>query len=170
MTGGNGADTFYGTAGGNSLSGLPGDDLLAGRGGADTLVADEGKDWLNGGTGADTLNLNEAAAARDVVIYKTIGDSGLVFYLDDIVGFDPGALATSDRSDLSAIDANPAVAGNQAFSLRGSGGFVSAGGEVKLLLATGDTYVQIDNDNDATAEMIILVEGVTSLTQDDFLL
>jgi hypothetical protein len=41
---------------------------------------------------------------------------------------------------------------------------------VKLLLATGDTYVQIDNDNDATAEMIILVEGVTSLTQDDFLL
>jgi Ca2+-binding RTX toxin-like protein len=89
VTGGNGADTFYGTAGGNSLSGLPGDDLLAGRGGADTLVADEGKDWLNGGTGADTLNLNEAAAARDVVIYKTIGDSGLVFYLDDIVGFDP---------------------------------------------------------------------------------
>ncbi len=55
LTGGSGADGFYGTSGANKLSGEIGNDTLDGRGGADLLSGGTGNDRLFGAAGADTL-------------------------------------------------------------------------------------------------------------------
>ena len=75
-----------------------------------------------------------------------------------------------DRIDLSSIDAVPSLGGNQAFQFVGSGNFAMFGGSVKVITVGGNTVVLVNNDSDATAEMAILVEGVTGLTADDFIL
>ncbi len=76
----------------------------------------------------------------------------------------------NDRIDLSAIDANTILAGNQAFHLGGGGGHA---GDIVVTYdgANSRTVLQLYVDNDATVDSTIWLSGNhTSLTTADFIL
>jgi peptidase M10/serralysin-like protein len=72
-----------------------------------------------------------------------------------------------DRIDLSKIDANLSLKGNQAFKVVKS--FTKVFGEIKLVKSGADTIVQVDGDKDSSIDMTILVVGA-HLTKADFIL
>jgi Ca2+-binding RTX toxin-like protein len=107
-------DVFHGADGDDKVVARAGDDQLFGGGGNDTLVGDEGNDLLSGGLGADVLSGGEGA---DIFKYTSVEESsGAVVngvqQIDDISDFTQG----QDKIDLSAIDANGTLAGDQAFT------------------------------------------------------
>lgn len=168
-----GNDTLLGSALGNHFQGGDGNDLLSGRAGADSLVGGAGADTLIGGAGGDRMLTGGADGVRDIIRYTSMNDSGLQNVqniADRIVDFDRGAALTSDRIDLSAIDAILGTKRNDAFVFRGTGAFTSRGGEVRLEVIGSDTLVHVDIDRDAASEMMFLVVGVVGLDAGDFIL
>jgi Ca2+-binding RTX toxin-like protein len=134
---GAGNDTLYGGSGNDKLHGGDGHDILNGGSGADQLFGDEGLDLLNGGSGNDTLSggvgrdtLNGGVDA-DVLIGGRDADRLIGGYGADTFSFvaatDLGFGHTdviedfsrnqADKIDLSGIDANDTLRGNQAFRL-----------------------------------------------------
>jgi Ca2+-binding RTX toxin-like protein len=173
IVGGAGDDTFFGTNGNNVLGGQDGSDVLRGFGGVDSIIGGAGNDTLIGDAGGDNLYAGGPTGGTDgdadIIKYLRISDSTLDD-MDTIFGFEHFAGGGSDKIDLSSLDANSSLAGNQAFQFVGLAGFSSASGEVRLATFDGATLVMIDNDGDSAAEMVILVQGVTGLTADDFIL
>jgi Ca2+-binding RTX toxin-like protein len=118
LLGGDGIDILTGEAGNDVLHGGNGDDQLGGWGGSDTLYGDDGNDLLYGLADADTLS---GGSGNDTFQYDAVSDSApgstdviLDFYSVDGEGAD-------DQLDLSLIDADTTVDGNQAFSLNLNG-------------------------------------------------
>ena len=146
------------------LVGNPGKNRLSGGGGNDRIVAKEGDDWIMGGTGRDEL-VGDAGA--DTFVYVDASDSrpGLA-YRDFLNGFDRG----QDTIDLSLIDANPQIAGDQAFRFLGPGAFTGNGGEVNYASYGGNwTIVSADIDGDRAADLQIFVNLVTWMAREDFI-
>ena len=96
-----------GSALNDQLTGSNGDNQLSGGAGNDRLTGGLGKDIFSGGDGADNF------------VFKTIQDSA-PGREDQIVDF---TSAQGDHIDLSAIDANTKVAGDEAFGFIGSAAF-----------------------------------------------
>ena len=152
---------LIGNGAGNALTGNRGANILQGMGGNDTLRGGDGNDRLVGGTGADALvggrgaddfvfaaTSHSAPGARDRVLDFTRG-------VDDLV--------------LSSIDANAALAGNQAFALDRNGSF--SAGEIRQTATTNGLLLEVNTDSDPTAEMALLLRGLTnSLPTTDFVL
>ncbi len=151
LTGSNFADTLTGNSGDNTLIGGGGNDSLFGGLGNDVLTGSLGKDVLNGGAGNDTFDFNALTELG-------MGTANR----DEISGFS----VAEDKLDLSTIDANPAVAGNQSFSFVTTA--FTAIGQVRY--AGGIVYINIDSD--ATAEYEIQLTGAVpaSLTAVNFIL
>ena len=177
VQGGAGDDTFFGTNGVNDLVGEGGADLLRGLGGDDIILGEEGSDTLIGDAGADKLHAGHALNSStetdgdaDIIKYFRISDSTYDDGMDTIFNFEHFAGGGSDKIDLSFLDATSSLVGNQAFLFVGSAGFSSANGEVMVTTVGDKSVVMVDNDGDATAEMVIIVEGVTGLTANDFIL
>ena len=172
VIGGLTGDKLFGDGGNNFIDGSNGNDLVDGRGGADLLRGNNGSDVLIGGRGADTIETFVTTftdGARDRIDYNSLLDSGVFDTNRDVIfGFDKGGKATDDKIDLSTIDADPFLAGNQAFKFVNA--FGAHVGEVKCVSSGGDTIVFVDADKDAGAEMTIKVEDVTGLTAVDFVL
>ena len=84
------------------------------------IIGGIGNDTLAGGGGADTLT-GGAGANRFVFSVADLGSS------DEITDF---SHAHGDKIDLSAIDANSGVAGDQAFSFIGTGGSTHVAGQL----------------------------------------
>jgi serralysin len=139
--GGSGADTIFGNEVANVLTGNAGNDALNGLAGDDTLNGGIGDDSLNGGVGSDDLNGGDGVdiltggdgvdffsggAGNDIFIGEinatTVSSKNGNVSLDVILDF-----ATGDVLDLSAIDANTGVDGNQAFTLVDSANPKNAG-------------------------------------------
>jgi Ca2+-binding RTX toxin-like protein len=161
-----GHDMIAGTNAANDLQGIDGNDTLFGRGGNDYLNGGDGADILVGGLGQDQIFTTWSGidAFRDVIRYESLKDSGTTGTTRDVVSwFKPG----QDKIDLSKLDANLSLKGNQAFKV--VKGFTKAPGEVKLVYSGGDTLVQIDGDKDSAVDMTILVLGV-QLSKGDFIL
>jgi Ca2+-binding RTX toxin-like protein len=98
---GNGLNNvIYGNNGNNLLDGLAGSDTMNGGSGADTMIAGAGKDLMTGGGGLDRM------------VFKSLSDSGTGFAARDVIN----TFAHGDKVDLSALDANSKIAGNQAFT------------------------------------------------------
>jgi len=175
--GGVGNDHFSGTNAANYMGGALGNDFLRGFGGNDRIQGGTGKDILIGDGGADLLYLGrfnptvQFDLEADVAKYISISDS-TDENMDEIFNFQNIAAGGGgyDKIDLSSIDANPRLAGNQAFQFVGSAGFSLPGGEVRLAQFDGATLVMVDNDGDSTAEMVILIHGSTGLVAGDFIL
>jgi Ca2+-binding RTX toxin-like protein len=182
-----GSDTFYGDNGNNTMWAYDGDDILYGRGGDDILYGYKGADVLIGGIGRDILNVDEDGYQhfswgqtydhwRDTIRYTSVRESGTTDATRDrIYWFDSGTSATSDRIDLSRIDANHFKAGNQSFEFHTSNGrFASSAGEIRLsevyTATTKYTIVHIDTDSDSADEMQIIVQDVVGMTRADFIL
>ncbi len=161
-----GNDTFLGTNGVNTLYGNDGNDLLHGRGGIDNIVGANGADTLIGGLGPDKIHAADGPqdTSRDVVRYESLKDSGTTAATrDDIFSFTKG----QDKIDLSKIDANLSLKGNQAFKV--VTGFTKAFGEIKLVKSGFHTIVQVDGDKDSSVDMTFIVFGA-HLTKADFIL
>ncbi len=167
IRGGSGNDTLYGGAGNDHLYGDAGHDVLEGGSGKDALSGGSSNDRLAGGAGADTLSggagRDQLNSGTDMFIFRSPADSPGKKARDVITDFKVG----TDRIDLSAMDADRKVKGNQdfEFSMKAAAHSVwTVGGGKNNLVLRGDV------DGDARADFEILLQGVGKLTADDFLL
>jgi Ca2+-binding RTX toxin-like protein len=135
------------------LSGDGLDNVLDGGSGDDRLIGLEGRDTLTGGWGADTFVFTQSLDSR-------------VNGADRISDFSHGQ---GDLLDLSLIDANTGVAGDQAFVLAGSG-FSGQAGELFQTTVGGLTTVSGDVDGDGLADFAIRLMNGVSLTASDLIL
>lgn len=144
------ADLIGGTNGDNFLGGLSGNDEVHGFGGNDDIEGGFGADFMSGGTGADHF------------IYRTARDSSsgnfTPFLVDVIADF---SSAEGDRIDLSLVP------GSDGFVFNGAGGFSGRGnGEIRF----ENGFVFVDVDGNASADLTIQMNGVTTMSNTDFLI
>jgi Ca2+-binding RTX toxin-like protein len=163
-----GDDVLNGTSGNDTLDGGVGNDKLYGKDGDDTLIGGIGNDLLVGGMGHDTLT---GGAGVDTFDYNLIAESmpGAV-NSDFLTDFTPG----TDKIDLSGIDANAVMVGNQAFDYVGIAAFTGSAGELRwensLDSGTPDV-LQMDVNGDGVPDMEIQLTGtITGITATDFIL
>jgi Ca2+-binding RTX toxin-like protein len=105
-----------------------------------------------GGNGADTFRFlsvaDSAFAGRDII--------------SDFV-------SGTDTLDMTLVDGNATLAGRQAFNWVGTAQFTAAG-DLRFVTNGTDGWVLGNTDaNTATAEMVIHLLGVTTLSGADFL-
>lgn len=153
LSGDDGNDFITGGRGNDILNGDAGNDTLKGGDGDDQLTGGTGKDLLTGGTGADTFIFNSTADSP----------AGQPTMRDSITDF---SHSEGDRIDLSGIDANTGLAGDQAFNFIGSSNYTKIAGQLNYRngLLTGDT------DGDGKTDFTIVIENVASFTTADFIL
>jgi len=169
-----GNNLLDGEAGDDTIKGGAGEDVLIGRDGNDALSGGAARDRLSGGDGADTLTGGES---RDILIggngadrfvYLDASDStGVSTQRDLIQGFRGN---TGDRIDLTAIDADPSTAADDAFTIVGA--FTGAAGQLTYFATSnGDIWlVRGDLDGDREADLEILVDAPLDMSNSDFLL
>ncbi|MFT3987270.1 hypothetical protein [Aestuariivirga sp.] len=150
IDGGDGNDTLTGGISDDVLLGGVGNDFLRGMLGEDTLRGGLGKDRLAGGADADTF------------VYGTIGEAGKGTAGDIILDFQRG----TDIIDLSLIDADATLAGNQAFTFV-TGAFTAAG---QIHFIAGTHILEGNINGNLAADFQITVNSVSTLTATDFIL
>ena len=129
ITGDGNANKFFGNSGSDQLSGKGGNDVLDGGDGNDTIDGGTGYDIMSGGAGADTFVFKEGETSM-----MQLGFFGRTPSLIDTVT----DLTREDKIDLSDIDANVHVAGNQAFRMAYAGSFTGNAGELQLRVTYGE--------------------------------
>ncbi|MCX7073714.1 MAG: hypothetical protein QX193_01120 [Methylococcales bacterium] len=126
--------------------------LLTGKATNDTLIGGLGLDTLTGGLGSDTFKFNN------------INETGITVTIQDIItDFNH---SEGDKIDFSAIDANSALANDQAFNFVGSANFTKQAGELHFTKG----ILEGDTNGDAKADFSIKLNGVTDLVSADFVL
>jgi len=144
-----GAGYVEGTSGDDDLEGLITNDSIFGFAGNDAILGGPGDDAIEGGLGADAMT---GGFGYDVFVYASIAESGTTSQTrDKIMDFDDDG---DDLIDLSAIDADATVPGDQTFVYIGSAAF-SAPGQVRVVSAGSEVFVELSDDNDTAAEMVI---------------
>jgi Ca2+-binding RTX toxin-like protein len=138
-----GDDVLFGGAGDDHLSGGDGNDRIEGGEGHDDLNGGAGNDVLDGGAGPDSLTGGDGA---DDFVFANLGDT------DSIVDFS----RAEDIIDLSPLDANSTIDGDQAFTFIGNAEF-SAAGQLKTYVSGGTTFIAGDVDGDGVADFLISV-------------
>jgi Ca2+-binding RTX toxin-like protein len=142
-------------------------DHVIGSAGADQIITGLGFDRVTGGLGADVI---ETELGRDVLYYRSTSDSTPGSY-DVITDFAGAGKSWGDRINLTAIDANELVAGNQDFVFNHSG----TGGVWTQEAWGGRTWVLANNDADEQADLaIMLIDGhavsASDYSAQDFIL
>jgi Ca2+-binding RTX toxin-like protein len=126
--------------------------VLYGEKGDDTLIGFLGADLLYGGEGSDRF------------IFNTLD------LLDRVMDFERG----TDKIDVSDLDANTAVTGNQAFTFIGDAAFSGAAGELRAYAGANNSYfIAGDINGDRAADIMVQVDitlSGTQLTASDMLL
>jgi ELWxxDGT repeat protein len=162
LRGESGHDTIYGGIGNDNAYGGTGNDKLYGQAGNDTLRGDAGVDWLAGAAGRDVLY---GGADRDILDFNSLADSrgSTRDFLADF-------LRRVDDIDVSTIDANMKLAGNQRFTFIGDKTFTKKAGELHYVKSGSNVRVEGDVNGDAKADFAIDVKGTAALTSGDFIL
>jgi Ca2+-binding RTX toxin-like protein len=140
--------TIHGGADNDVIIGGAGNDFFLGRGGNDQLFGGGGSDGLVGGLGADQLT---GGAGNDYFRYQNVAES-TASTMDRILDFQTG-----DRIDLSSIDANSNLAGNNPFAFIGDAAFSSSAGQLRAYETGGNWFVEGDVDGDGAADLVIQV-------------
>ena len=139
------------------MHGGDGNDLLVGSTANDELYGDRGNDILIGGPGTDLLFGGDG---NDRFLFNQTGAT------DTIGDFQTGV----DKIDLTDIDANSSVVGNQSFTFIGSAAFSGKAGELRVYNAGSiGNVVAIDVNGDSTADLMINLGSGTAVV-GDFLL
>jgi len=138
-----------------NITGTVGNDVLTGDGQRNTITSLAGNDRMTGGLNRDTFvftnldvtnNANSSAATS--------------LYQDTITDFNAGQ---RDIIDLSGIDANSALAGDQAFTLLGTGAQFTAAGQARLIVTGANSALELNTTGTTGAEFVINLTGVTTL-------
>jgi Ca2+-binding RTX toxin-like protein len=165
-------NVIAGNAGNNSMNGGNGDDTLSGAAGNDVLLGGNNNDKLNGGAGLDKLTGGAGADSltggldADAFIYQATNQSTVVATgRDTIMDF---SQAQGDKIDLSLIDANTTVVGNQAFTFIGSAAFSNTAGELRAQAMGTNTLLSGDVNGNGVADFSIVVKGVIPFASGDF--
>jgi Ca2+-binding RTX toxin-like protein len=173
LDGGSDQDVLIGGAGADTMLGGIGNDVLNGGADADRLEGGAGRDVLFGGAGADMM---WGGADRDTFRFTSISDSTTAAR-DTLFDFKAGVgrtagnpLLPSDILDLSQIDANTTLAGNQAFNWTGTGNFFKSAGDLWVSVATQGTLLEGDVNGDAIADFAVWMVGTQGLTASDIIL
>jgi serralysin len=149
-----GDDSLFGGNNSDILTGGIGNDALNGGAGVDALSGQQGNDVLVGGPGQDFLTGDEfvGQGGFDTYTYFALSESGTSTGTRDSLVFEDGF----DKIDLSAIDARPSIAGNQAFTFIGTAQF-SAEGQVRTFISsiTGDTIISVNGIGSGGSDMTI---------------
>lgn len=176
-----GDDQVFGGAGGDTIRGGEGQDRLFGEDGNDTVSGGEGLDDLFGGAGLDVLNGDQGAdrligganadrlaggSEADVFAFLDKSDSSRTS-ADTILDFNGRA---GDRIDLTAIDANELLAGDQAFRFMGLQKQDGAAGTLQLRALDGGKFALYGFTDDVAGADIVININTSSLSGDHFLL
>jgi Ca2+-binding RTX toxin-like protein len=160
----NGVVSIDGGSGNDIIEGSIGDDVILGAAGNDSLSGGDGDDTLTGGAGSDQLS---GGAGSDLFVYSALGESKGA-NIDTITDFQS---LQGDRIDLSAIDANSKVAGDQAFAWIGDSGFHKIAGELREAIGTdGNVHVYADTSGDGKVDFELILLGTAHLVASDFIL
>jgi serralysin len=148
-----------------------GNDTINGSAVSNVINTGAGNDTIFAGAGADIM---AGGAGSDIYRYTAFSESTVGAGRDIINGFDRGLLFFSpkDRIDLSAIDSNLLVAGNQAFGFIGTGAFTGGGsGKVRYFLSGTNVIVEVDvrGDGNITANMQIQLNGIGGVNASNFI-
>jgi serralysin len=159
--------SFNGTASADVVSGTPESDTMNGAGGNDTLNGLGGNDTLIGGAGTDVVT---GGLGADTFVFTTAAVSPLLDPPDVITDFTPG----QDKIDVSAIDANTLLLGNQDFTfLPTPGGLITGAGQLHYRQDTASnlTYVEGHTTNlSGVIEFQVVLNGLVNLSASDFIL
>ncbi len=158
-----------------------GDDLITGSSAANYIFAGPGFDTIVGSLGSDRL---EGGDGRDVFVFNFVDDSsalspdtilagGMSFPFELPISafgaFEGAGSALGDRIDLSGIDANTTLAGNQMFRL----GLLGIG-TLSLVNSGTVTIVRANVDYDSEFEFVLRIEDgsvvASAYTSMDFVL
>ncbi len=141
-----------------------GDDIYRGTGsvygtifggeGNDVIVAGADFDTIDGGAGQDRLT---GGAGDDLFVFSALTDSGATSATaDHITDFTAG-----DTIDLTAIDADAALDGDQAFAFVGTEAFSGVAGELRAQVSGANTILYADVNGDAVADFALVLLDVT---------
>lgn len=164
------SEWIYGGAAANRLYGNGGADVLDGQGGNDSLYGGDGNDWVFDASGADILvggagaDLLIGGTGNDTFVFETLAASSptewdLLIPGNGAVAFQAPGSGAGDRIDVSAIDANAAATGNQAFKWGGfnPGAANKANGWLWAEEDGADTVILGNVDGDAEAEFKVVI-------------
>ncbi len=165
LTGGHGDDLLRGQNGDDRLIGGLHNDILVGGSGNDRLSGGSGRDVLTGGIGADKLS---GGAGTDRFVFTAVKDSTVASTGRDTI--EDFSRKARDKIDLSAIDANTLLKGNQAFSFIGTDAFHNKAGELRYETMSGQTYVYGDVDGDGVADFSAQLQGTHTVSKAYFIL
>lgn len=160
MTGNSSANVLDGSFGADVLRGGAGNDTLYGGSGNDTLQGGPGLDILFGGIGTDEFQFQNGDFSGNTIQSA-----------DWIKDFNR---AEADKIDLSSVDSNSRLAGDQAFGFIGSSAFTKVAGQLRFDFVTinkvVETVVYGDTNGDGLADFAIHLTGQVFLTNGDFFL
>jgi Ca2+-binding RTX toxin-like protein len=169
LSGGVGDDTLVGynndlLYGGDGADKLTGSAFAYGEAGNDTIIAAIDANFpfptggiLDGGAGDDVIS----GALDGFTVDVGIG-TGKDTVIAGVASFDILHFGANDLLDLSAIDADPNTAGNQAFTYVGAKTFSQTAGELRFDAATH--ALSGDIDGDGYAEFTLNLIDTTSLS------
>ena len=153
---GSGHDRLIGTAGANRIFSGAGNDTVYGGAGNDVLFGGAGHDSLVGGAAIDEMT---GGGGMDVFLFSRTTESDPFSGYDRIRDFQGAGFNSNgtieDRINLSAIDSNVTIAGNQSFVFNGS----SPGGAGRIWMENvgNETWLRVNTDNDVSAEMTVRI-------------
>jgi VCBS repeat-containing protein len=139
--------------------------VLNGGSGNDVLTGGSGDDIIFGGARGDTLT---GGAGNDIFVYRKASDSNST-ERDGIQDFNLG-----DLIDISMIDANTLIEGDQAFDFIGSKRFTNTAGELRfenislggpVWIVQGDT----DGNGQSDFEVVLVIFPADPITYSDFI-
>jgi Ca2+-binding RTX toxin-like protein len=147
---------------------------IDGGGGNDTITGTSAYDYIYGGAGADRLSgylgsdILRGDAGNDIFDFNTVADSDALNGEDIILDFVQG----QDKIDVTTIDANLGLAGDQNFSFQGVSDFTGVAGQLRYQNDLGDGYTHIfaDVDGDAISDFHVWLEGTYTMAASDFIL
>jgi Ca2+-binding RTX toxin-like protein len=151
-----GSNLLYGRDGNDDLRGFDGNDILYGENGNDLLQGGTGQDRFYGGSGSDTFLFRSGDFAGQA--------SGTADRIHDF------SQAEGDKINLNEVDFNSLVDGFQGHIFIGNAAFGGTAGEMRYEQVSGQTYIRIDTDGDASADLSIRLDGVHSLQASDFMI
>jgi trimeric autotransporter adhesin len=133
---------------------------------ANTIIGNTAANIITGGLGHDVMT---GGLGRDVFDFNLITETTKVAATRDYI---TDFTHLTDRVDLSTIDANIKLAGNQAFTFLAAKGaaFTGKAGQLHYIAQGANTVIEGDINGDKIADFQIQLNGIKVLTVADFVL